>query len=146
MAGRMKAERATIFVRALLAAGMMAGAVPSYSQGILDPTRPPTAVSSELPGEPGASAVPVLHSIKISPTERSAIIGGETVRLGGKFGDARVIKITDSEVVLRSAAGTETLRLYPDVNIRPVVKESAVSKKPSTKKRVPAPTNQGKTG
>jgi MSHA biogenesis protein MshK len=116
------------------------------AQGIIDPTRPPAAVSSGAAGDPGAAALPVLHSIKISPTERSAIIGGETVRQGGKYGDARVIRISENEVVLRSAAGTETLRLYPDVTIKPVVTEPAVVKKPNTKKRGAAPASQGKTG
>ncbi len=88
----------------------------------------------------------MLSSIKITPTEKTAVIGGQTVRLGGRYGDARVIKITDSEVVLRTSAGTETLRLYPDVDIRPVVVEPAAVQKPVTKKRLPAPTNQGKTG
>jgi MSHA biogenesis protein MshK len=119
----------------------------AIAQGIADPTRPPVAVSSATSADASAAPTgPVLQSIKITPTERSAVIGGETVRLGGKFGDARVIKITDDTVVLRSAAGTETLRLYPDVTIKPVVSEAAVSKKPITKKRVPAPTSQGKQG
>jgi MSHA biogenesis protein MshK len=87
-----------------------------------------------------------LQSIKISPTERTAIIGGEMVRQGGKYGESRVVKITDSEVVLRSAAGSETLRLYPDVTIKPVVTAPVASKKPVTKKRAPAPNSQGKTG
>ena len=122
------------------------GVASAGAQGIPDPTRPPSAVSSGASADPGAAAVPVLHSIKITPTEKSAIIGSETVRLGGRYGDARVIKITDSEVVLRSAAGTETLRLYPDVDIKPVVAAPAAVKKPVMKKRVPAPTSQGKTG
>jgi MSHA biogenesis protein MshK len=131
---------------ALLIATSVCLCAAAGAQGIIDPTRPPAAVSSGTPGDPGVSALPVLHSIKISPTERSAIIGGETVRQGGKYGDARVIRITENEVVLRSAAGTETLRLYPDVNIKPVVTEPAINKKPNTKKRGAAPASQGKTG
>lgn len=117
-----------------------------WAQGLSDPTRPPTALSAGAADETAAAVVPVLSSIKITPTEKTAVIGGETVRLGGRFGDARVIKITDSEVVLRTSAGQETLRLYPDVDIRPVVAEPPAVKKPVIKKRLPAPTTQGKTG
>jgi MSHA biogenesis protein MshK len=147
MAGRLNHRKANCWWRgAALLAGVWAGAAPVGAQGIADPTRPPAALSPAQTGDAGEPALPVLHSIKISPTERSAIIGSETVRQGGRFGDARVIKITENEVVLRSAAGTEILRLYPDVNIKPVVSEPAVSKKPSIRKRAPAPTSQGKTG
>jgi MSHA biogenesis protein MshK len=116
------------------------------AQGLSDPTRPPSAMSSSAPAENAAAVAPVLSSIKITPTEKTAVIGGETVRLGGRYGDARVIKITDSEVVLQKSSGNETLRLFPDVDIRPVVVEPAAVKKPVTKKRLPAPTSQGKTG
>jgi MSHA biogenesis protein MshK len=147
MAGGMNTKAAFALRRAMPAALCACiWAATAGAQGISDPTRPPAAVSSGASGDQGASGVPVLNSIKISPTERSAVIGSETVRQGGKYGDARVIKITENEVVLRSASGTETLRLYPDINIKPVVTEPAVSKKPIMKKRAPAPTSQGKTG
>jgi MSHA biogenesis protein MshK len=151
MAGRLNPRTAARWWRganasAIIFAGVCAGAAPACAQGIADPTRPPASLLSPQAGDAGGPALPVLHSIKITATERIAIIGGETVRQGGKFGDARVIRITENEVVLRSAAGTETLRLYPDVDIKPVVNEPAVSKKPGIKKRAPAPTSQGKTG
>lgn len=145
MAGSMNDAMAAA-LRWALAIGAGACVATVGAQGMIDPTRPPAAVSSGAAGDAGAAALPILHSIKISPSQRSAIIDGEIVHQGGKFGDARVIKITENEVVLRSAAGTEILRLFPDVSIKPVVTESAVGKKPNTKKRVPAPTNQGKTG
>lgn len=84
-----------------------------------DPTRPPPQFNA-AEGE-AVSTGPVLQSVKISPTERSAIIGGDLVKLGGKYGDARVVKITEREVVLRSAAGIQTLKMYPDVEISPAV-------------------------
>jgi len=139
MAGRMKPVTGIFFGGALLCAAAVS------AQGIADPTRPPAAFTQPAT-DAGAPALPVLHSIKISPTERSAIIGGETVRQGGKYGDARVVRITENEVVLRSASGTETMRLYPDVNVKPVVTETAAGKKPNIKKRVPAPTTEGKSG
>jgi hypothetical protein len=55
----------------------------------------------------------------IAPHSRSAIISGERVTLGGSYGNARVTAIRDNEVVLRSNSGTEVLRLYPEVQMKP---------------------------
>ncbi len=90
------------------------------AQVLNDPTRPPAAVLSDAPGDTGAAAAPLLQSVMISPAGSSAIIGGQMVKLGGKYGDARVVKITANEVVLRSASGTEILRMYPGVTMRAV--------------------------
>jgi MSHA biogenesis protein MshK len=35
------------------------------------------------------------------------------VNLGEKFGDARVVKISESEVVLRNGSNLQTLKLFP---------------------------------
>ena len=147
MAGRMNTPTfASVMRKLFFIGGAWALTASAWGQGISDPTRPPAALSAGASAESGAAPAAMLSSIKITPTEKTAVIGGQTVRLGGRYGDARVIKITDSEVVLRTSAGTETLRLYPDVDIRPVVVEPAAVQKPVTKKRLPAPTNQGKTG
>ena len=71
----------------------------------------------------------------ITPTSRIAIIDGRSVKLGASYGDARVIKITESEVVLRSAGGTETLKMYPGVDIKPVKSPVAAARKPVRKTR-----------
>ncbi|MCE9641813.1 MAG: MSHA biogenesis protein MshK [Betaproteobacteria bacterium] len=100
-----------------------------------DPMRPPATLYSNVPGDANAPVGPVLQSVKISPTERSAVIGGERVTVGGKYGDARVVRITDNEVVLRSAGGTETLKMYPGVEINPVKPPApAVEKQPRKSK------------
>lgn len=103
-------------VRLLLPAALFACSAAALAQ-LVDPTRPPGAQAGGA-AEAGAGG-PVLQSVLISPQGRSAIIGGETVRLNGNYGDARVVRITESEVVLRRASGTETLRMYPDVAIKP---------------------------
>ena len=116
------------------------------AQVLVDPTRPPAGILSGAPNEPGGATNPLLQSVKISGGDKSAIIGGETVRLGGKFGDARVVKITETEVVLRSASGTETLRMYPEVNIKSVEPPPAVPGKATKRLRRPAAITQGKQG
>ena len=76
-----------------------------------DPTRPPVVAA----GESGEPRRPVVQSIIIRGASRAAIIDGERVELNGKFRDAQVARITESEVVLRSPGGVETLKMYPDV-------------------------------
>jgi MSHA biogenesis protein MshK len=114
------------------------------SQVLTDPTRPPAGIYSSETTENAAVSGPVLQSVMISPTQRSAIIGGKTVNLGGTYGDARIIKITEGEVVLRSASGTETLRMYPDVSIKPIESASSGGNKRATKKSGPAVNTRGK--
>ncbi len=117
------------------------------AQVLHDPTRPPAEVIAAPPAATGAAAVPQLQSVMITPGERSAIIGGERVRLGGKFGEARVVKITESEVVLQSAKGSETLRMYPDVSVRPVEPAAVpASTAPAAKRRRPAAGTRGPRG
>ena len=115
------------------------------AQVMSDPTRPPAELQSTETGD--NTAAPVLQSVMISPAARTAIIGGQTVKLGGKFGDARVIRITENEVVLRSQSGTETLKLYPAVNITPVKPAPVPHARPGQKKKRAPPANtRGKQG
>ena len=54
--------------------------------------------------------------IIIGEGHRYAVIDGQTVTQGGRFGDARVENIAETEVTLRGAAGgTKVLRLLPQV-------------------------------
>lgn len=85
-----------------------------------DPTRPPAEFGVAAGGEmEGMTAKgPILQSVLISAGRKSAIIGGQMVRLGGKYGEARVVRITENEVILKTGTLTETLRLFPDVDKR----------------------------
>lgn len=87
----------------------------ALAQIMNDPTQPPGATSLGEPETEQARA-PVLQSVIITPSHRAAIINGERVELGGKYRDARVLKITETEVVLRSAGRTEVLKMYPNVD------------------------------
>ena len=129
-----------LIVVAIVTAWPLAG----RSQVLNDPTRPPPGVySNEAAGSAVASA-PVLQSVMISPTERSAIIAGKTVKVGGTYGDARIIKISEGEVVLRSASGTETLRMYPDVSLKPIEPASSPGSQRARKNSGSAAITQGK--
>jgi MSHA biogenesis protein MshK len=125
----------------------MGAATGVHAQVLTDPTRPPVeAYTGAVAESGGAPPAALLQSVMITPTERSAIIGGEWVKLGGKYREARVVKITESEVVLHSANGSEILRMYPDVSMKPVEPERPAGKKPAAKIRGPAATTRRKQG
>lgn len=91
-----------------------------HAQDLPDPTRPPAAMDTRPEPAAGTQAGgPMLQSVLISPTRKAAIISGRTVALGEKFGDARVVKITETEVVLRNGKEMQTLKLFPDIEKRP---------------------------
>jgi MSHA biogenesis protein MshK len=131
----MKPSRA--LMPAMLLAMLMQPRADATAQALTDPTRPPGMLESESGNVPNAA--PVLQSVMISPSARTAIIGGETVRLGGRYGEARVVKITEGEVVLRTAGGTEILKMYPGVELSPP-KPTAPAASRATRKSI-APRN-----
>ena len=102
------------------------------AQTLRDPTRPPAGLSPVQPS--GAvqapSAGPVLQSVILSPTRRAAIISGHLVERGAYYGDAVLAEVGQDHVVLRSAAGSQVLKLLPGT-------EKRVQK--SRSERVPAP-------
>jgi MSHA biogenesis protein MshK len=80
------------------------------AQAMRDPMRPADTTSSA----PEAAASR-LQSVLISPGRRSAIIDGAVVPLGGSVGDAKLVAVRETEVVLRRGGETEVLKLYPSV-------------------------------
>ena len=89
------------------------------AQVMNDPTRPPASFGA---GEPdaGESGGIMLQSVLISPAQRAAIINGVLVRLGEKYGDAVLIEVAENEVVLRSGAIRQVLKLHPGVSMREI--------------------------
>ena len=82
-----------------------------------DPTRPPADLSPGSAG-PLVTSGPQLQSVLISAHQRSAIISGQRFTIGEKLGDARVVRIGEDEVILKSGSGLQTLKLFPDVGKR----------------------------
>ncbi len=82
-----------------------------------DPTRPPPGILTVT--ESGRAAAPssVLQSVIISKGRRAAIIGGETVELGGKYGDAKLTEVNEGYVVLQGMHGRQVLSMFPDIKI-----------------------------
>lgn len=87
-----------------------------------DPTRPPEALVHVSPDGGAAASGPVLQSVVLRRQGGAvAVISGAMVPLGGKLGDSVLVKIKESEVVLKGPLGSEVLRMTPDVNKKTVV-------------------------
>ncbi len=86
------------------------------AQAMTDPTRPPGAQSATGEAQTG----PVLQSVMLSPARKVAVISGQVVPLGGRYGEARLVRLSESEAVLRNGTETTVLRLYPQVEKRAV--------------------------
>lgn len=86
------------------------------AQALADPTRPP-AMLAKRPAAVGASAPPpgpVLQSVLISREaggRQIAVIDGETVRLGGAYHGAQLVRMTQTEVELKRGSGRQILKL-----------------------------------
>ena len=88
-----------------------------HAEDLPDPTRIPASIAAPL--DAGVTVAPPagLQSIIISKTRRAAIIDGETVELGGKHGDARLVEVREGSVVLKGAQGRQVLTLFPGVKM-----------------------------
>lgn len=108
--------------RTLTAAALSIGLlviVPANSAELVDPTRPPA--SAMVDGNNAmeqTTADLVLQSVLISPRRKEAIISGQTVIVGDRLGESRVVKITENEVVLRSGKDLQTLKVFPGIEKR----------------------------
>jgi MSHA biogenesis protein MshK len=82
-----------------------------------DPTRP--AAEAGMTGSVATvSGGPVLQSVMIRPGHRSAVIGGQLLAVGEHYGDAKLIRVSESEVVLAGPEGQQVLKLFPAVEKR----------------------------
>ena len=107
MAHRMRA--------ALAFALLLTLAAQAHGAPLADPTRPPNTAAGD-DDVSGAVSGPRLESVLIAPDRRLAVISGQQVKLGDKYRDAQVVRISESEVVLRTGDATETLKLFPGVD------------------------------
>jgi len=110
MAGFVKA-----FLLRIVSGGCVAMSLltPAPAQQLQDPTRPPELIGQ---GEETVSSGPVLQSVLIAPDRKVAIISGQAVSLGQRFNGARVVGISETQVVLRNGSELQTLKLFPDID------------------------------
>lgn len=90
----------------------------AMAQGLADPTRPPGMLAESSQAAAGSGG-PVLQSVMLSPTRKVAVISGEMVVLGGRYGGARLVRLTETEAVLQNGSEQTVLRLHPQVEKKP---------------------------
>lgn len=85
---------------------------------LADPTRPPAAASAEGAAAAEAEVKEMRLSTVLLPQggKPSVVIDGQVVMLGEKVGEARLIRVRESEAVLQGPDGIEHLYLTPDVD------------------------------
>lgn len=102
----------------------------AQAEPLPDPTRP--AIDLTPSGAVSADAKPVvssegLRTILISPDRRSAIINGQQIPLGGKFGEERLMAVCEDRVVLQGTDGRREVSLYPEVAITGLAKRNCLT-------------------
>lgn len=109
-------------------------ALPAFAQsGLADPTRPPPGMAADSAGTDEASA-PVLQSVMLPKKGKPvAIIGGQQVSLGGKYGDSRLIALSEREAVLQGPGGIERLLLTPGIEKTPIIAKTPAAKRAQSK-------------
>ena len=107
--------------------------LPASAQALPDPTRPAIAGSGyDTSLAYGAQQDgPVLQSVMISPQRKLAVISGVKVDLGGKYADAKLIRISEGEAVLQRGGELQTLKLFPGVEKR-IARVAKGAVKPAT--------------
>jgi len=135
------------FFRTMLTLTMVLFSVAAVAEELSDPTRPPSlAAPVAVPADGAAANQPaVLQSIIISKTRRAAIIGGETVELGGKYGDAKLIEVNEGNVVLHGAQGRQVMTLFPDVKMN-AVNSDKITGKQETRIKPQLPAGEARSG
>lgn len=120
-----------MMIRMLCAASLVAAGAAWGDSGTADPTRPPSSAGAPPPASvaSGAAAAsagvsgdgePVLQSVFLPKGGRpSALISGQKMVLGDKLGEARIVRISETEVLLRGPGGERHLYLNPAVSMKP---------------------------
>jgi len=86
----------------------------AQAESLPDPTRPAVGWNAAAQAEALPSG-PQLQAIRTQNGVRSALISGQTVRIGSPVEGARVTRIDDDRVWLRGPDGVQQLKLFPEV-------------------------------
>jgi MSHA biogenesis protein MshK len=123
MAGLVKSGAIALLLGLLAAGGAVAAG---------DPTRPPAAWLNQADLAPASGGTMRLQSVLMPQRGRPvAIIGGQTVALGERIGDARLVRLNEREAVLEGPEGVTRLYLTPDVDKRMIAAPAAKKARPA---------------
>ena len=106
----------------------------AQAEALRDPTQPPASVYGDTVTNEDQEVIagPVLQSVMIGPQYRSAIINGQKVMLGKKYGQATLISLDEHKAVLRNQDMTTQTLLIDYVIEKKIVPPTA---SPSATKR-----------
>ncbi len=129
---------------AVMALAGMLWLASATAQALRDPTQPPQVIAPTSTGvaAPTVSGEPQLQSVLISTRadgRRIAVIDGLALRVGDTFRDAKVVKVTLTEVVLRRGKVDQVLVMGPVTTARPAAPKAEAGP-PETSKSVIMPT------
>lgn len=110
--------------------GSLFGATSLMAQ-VPDPMRPAAdATAQDSAGGVVASTEAGVQTVILRPGGKSAaVINGQYVEVGGKVGDKRVLKISESEIVLKGESGREVIKVMPAVQKVPARKTAAADRR-----------------
>ena len=113
------------------------GAAHSVSSVLADPTRPPAVFIEGDSGDDAKANEPPpvgLQAVVIRKGAKPvAVINGQTVQLGDKIGDAKLVKLNETEAVLQGPNGREVIRMTPAAE-RTVISKPASGSVPKSGK------------
>lgn len=98
--------------------------VSGFGLAASDPTQPPAAWSSSSSDtvSPDDGNSMRLQSVMLPQRGRGvAVIGGVTVALGGRLGEAKLVRLSEREAVLEGPDGVTHLYLTPNVDKQMIV-------------------------
>jgi MSHA biogenesis protein MshK len=124
-------------LNAILVLGLAAALpwAPLRAQSLNDPTRPPGAEALGASGAQDADQAGrlQLQSVLLSPHRKLAVINGQTFKLGESVGEAKLIAISETGVVLRQGEESKALALVPGIQ-KSFSKRTARGQKEEAKK------------
>ena len=113
---------------------------PLPSPTMVDPTRPPDELtvkpesSSGNDGKPAPANGGLQTIIFRKGAKPMAVINGEIVYLGGKVGEARLVRLGETEVELDGPNGKEVMRMTPAVEKKIILQPKVVPEQKRSKR------------
>lgn len=135
----MKARHAMRLASLLLLAGALGGP-PAAAQTLRDPTLPPTLAPGQGTGpETDAAREPAALALIRGPDGAYRVLHeGRFLKVGQRMGEARITRITETEVWLQADGDMRKIARYPAVTIRRAM--------PQGSQQAPPPIHMPKIG
>ncbi|BBP01376.1 hypothetical protein [Sulfuriferula nivalis] len=94
----------------------------SQADNMTDPTQPPASMNSANTANTNSN-VSTVQSVTLGKQHRYAMINGTTVKVGDVIDAGRIIKITESDVWVKSDNVVSRISLFPNVSKHTTVRK-----------------------